>query len=130
MIAAGEPTVKRKESLHMAPQQIQWGTITLHLDDEIFRKSFSNGRSMYFDDSEYEYPHITHQMNTREAVGSVLDEDGKGGYRFDRMTFKNAIDILGYMSGPIIEESREEREERHHRFVALPETTSPTGITV
>jgi hypothetical protein len=80
----------------MAPQQLQWATITLHLDDEIFRKSFSHGRSMYFDDSEYEYPHVAHQMNTLEAVGSVLDEDGKGGYRFDRMTFKNAIDILGF----------------------------------
>lgn len=74
-------------------------------------------------------------MNTLEAVGSVLDEDGKGGYRFDRMTFKNALDILGfflsYMSGPIIEESQEEREERHHRFVAaLPEVASPTGRTL
>ena len=118
----------------MAPQQVQWGTITLYLDDETFRKSFTNGRSMYFDDSEYEYPHVAHQMNTLEAIGSVLDEDGKGSYRFDRMTFKNAIDILGfflgYMSGPIIEESREEREERHRRFVVLPEGASPTGIAL
>jgi hypothetical protein len=114
----------------MAPLQLQWATITLYLDDETFRKSFSQGRSMYFDDSEYEYPHVAHQMNTLEAVGSVLDEDGKGGYRFDRMTFKTPIDILGYMSGPIIEESREEREERHQRFVALPEVASPTGIAL
>jgi hypothetical protein len=48
------------------------------------------------DDSEYEYPHLARQMNTLEAVGSILDEDGKGGYRFDRMTFKNPIDILGF----------------------------------
>jgi hypothetical protein len=48
------------------------------------------------DDSEYEYPHVARQMNPLEAVGSVLDEDGKGGYRFDRMTFKNPIDILGF----------------------------------
>ncbi len=118
----------------MVPQQVQWGTITLSLDDETFRKSFSNGRSMSFDDSEYESPHVAHQMNTLEAVGSVLDEDGKGGYRFDRMTFKNAIDILGfflgYMSGPIIAESREEHEERHRRCVALPEVESPTGIAL
>lgn len=77
----------------MAPQQIQWGTITLYLDDATSRKSLSNRRSMYFDDSEYEYRHVARQMNTLEAVGSVLDEDGKGGYRFDRMTFKNPIDI-------------------------------------
>ena len=66
----------------MAPQQVQWGTITLYLDAETFRKSFTNGRSMYFDDSEYAYPHVAHQMNTLEAIGSVLNEDGKGSYRF------------------------------------------------
>ena len=79
----------------MAPELFQWGTITLYLDDETFRTSFTDGRSMYFEDSEYEYPHIARQMNTLEAVGSVLDEDGKGGYGFDRMTFKTPIDILG-----------------------------------
>ena len=80
----------------MAPPQVQWETITLILDNEAFRKSFTNGRSMYFDDSASEYPHVAHQMNTSDSVGSVLDEDGKGGYRFDRMTFKNPIDILGF----------------------------------
>ncbi|GCE06013.1 hypothetical protein [Dictyobacter aurantiacus] len=79
----------------MAPEQIQWRTITLHLDNETFRTSFSNGRSMYFDDSKYEYPYVAHQINTLEVVASVLDEDGKGSYRVDRMTFKNPINILG-----------------------------------
>ncbi|HYU76371.1 MAG TPA: hypothetical protein VEL31_27170, partial [Ktedonobacteraceae bacterium] len=69
----------------MAPQQIQWGTITLHLDNEMFRKAWTSGRSMYFDDSDYDFPQIAHSMSTLEAMGSVLDEDGKGGYRFDRM---------------------------------------------
>ncbi|MBA2682532.1 MAG: hypothetical protein H0U76_29580 [Ktedonobacteraceae bacterium] len=89
---------------------------------------------MYFDDSEYEHPHVVHQMNTLEAVGSVLDEDSKGGYRFDRIAFKNPIDILGfflgYMSGPILTESREECEERHKRVVVLPEEACPTGIAL
>jgi hypothetical protein len=80
----------------MAPQHVQWGTITLYLDDETFRKSFTNGRGMSFAASEYEYPHVAHPMNTLAAIGSVLDEDGKGSCRFDRMTFKNAIDILGF----------------------------------
>jgi hypothetical protein len=118
----------------MAPLQLQWAMITLYLDDETFRKSFSQGRSMYFDDSEYEYPHVAHQMNTLEAVGSVLDEDGKGGYRFDRMTFKNPIDILGfflgYMSGPLIAESAEEHEERHKRVVAVPEEATTARIAL
>jgi Transposase IS200 like len=55
-------------------------------------------------------------MSTLDAVGSVLDEDGKGGYRFDRMTFNGPFDILGfflgYRSGQIMAESPEERQER------------------
>jgi hypothetical protein len=97
----------------MAPQQGQWGTITLHMDNETFRKAFTSGRRMYFDDSEYDFPHVTSHMNTLDAVGSVLEEDGKSAYRFDRMTFKDPIDILGffleYMSGSILAESTEEQ---------------------
>jgi hypothetical protein len=80
----------------MPPQQVQWGPITLYLDDETFRKSFITGRSMDFAHSAYASTHVAHQMHTLEAIGSVLDEDGKGSYRFDRMTVKNAIDILGF----------------------------------
>src|SRR5215469_18467807 len=130
MIATGEQTVKRKESLHMASELFQWGTITLHLDHETFRKSFTQGPSMYFDESEYDFPPVASRMSTLDAVGSVLDEDGKGGYRFDRMTFKDPFDILGfflgYMSGPITAESTEEREARIKRVVVLPEVASCT----
>lgn len=118
----------------MVPQHIQWGTITLHLDNETFRKSFSSGRSMYFDDSECDTPHIAHHMSTLDAVSSVADENASGGYRFDRMVFSGPFDILGfflgYMSGPILAESREEHEERHKRVVVLPEEACPTGIAL
>jgi hypothetical protein len=80
----------------MAPQQVQWGSITLDLDNETFRKAFSQGRSMYFDDCEYDMPHVAHHMNTLDAVGSVLDEDGKGGSCFDRMAFNGPFDILEF----------------------------------
>lgn len=118
----------------MAPQQVQWGAITLHLDNETFRKAFSQGRNMYFDDSEYDFPHVAFSMNTLDAAGSVLDEDGKGGYCFDHMTFNDPFDILGfflgYMSGPVIAESQEERKARQSRIVVLPEAASPTGIAL
>ncbi len=80
----------------MAPQQVQWGTITLHPDNETFRTAFSQGRNRYVDDSEYDFPHVASSMNTRDATGSGLDEDGKGGYRFDRMAFKDPFDILAF----------------------------------
>ena len=118
----------------MAPQHIQWGTIPLHLDNETFRKSFTSGRTMYFDDSEYDIPHVAHRMNTLDAAGSVLHQAGKGGYRFDRMAFNGPFDILGfflgYMSGPIVAESTEECEERHKHVVILPEEACPTGIAL
>src|SRR5260370_42538220 len=96
---------------------IQWGNVTLDLDNETFRKALSSGRIMYFDDCEYESPHVASSMNTLDATGSVLDEDGKGGYRFDRMALPCPFDILGfflgYMSGPLMAESAEERKARH-----------------
>ncbi|HEX4205763.1 MAG TPA: hypothetical protein VHZ51_16510 [Ktedonobacteraceae bacterium] len=119
----------------MAQEHIQRGTITLDLDDEAFHKAFTHRRRMYADDCEYERPQVAHRMNTLDAVESVCDEDGKGGYCFDRVVFHSPLDILGfflgYMSGPIMAESQEEREERASRVVMLPEsqTASPTGIS-
>jgi hypothetical protein len=83
----------------MAPPPVQWGTITLDLDNETFRKAFSQGRSMYFDDCEYDIAHIAHHRNPLDAVGSVLDEDGKGSNRFDRMAFNGPFDTLGFAPG-------------------------------
>jgi hypothetical protein len=50
------------------------------------------------------------------------------------MAFNGTLDILGffmgYMSGPIIEESSEERKERERRIITLPEEACPTGIAL
>ncbi|MGB8347730.1 MAG: hypothetical protein WCD86_22800 [Ktedonobacteraceae bacterium] len=75
----------------MAPKLFPWGTIILHLDNETFRKAFTQGRRMYFDDSEYDFSHIVSHMSTHDAVGSVLDEDGKGGYCFDQMASHRSV---------------------------------------
>ena len=80
---------------------------------------------MYFDDCEYESPHGASSMNTLDAVGSVLDEAGKGGYRFDRLALPGPFAILGfflgYMSGPILAKGAQERENRRKHVVELPE---------
>ena len=89
---------------------------------------------MYFDDNEYDFPQIASRMNIREAMGSVLDEDGKGSSRFDRMAFKDPFDILGfllgYLSGQILAESPQEQQERMKRMVVLPEEACTTGIAL
>jgi hypothetical protein len=101
---------------------------------QISEQASTSGRSLYFDDSEYGFPKIAHRMSTLDAAGSVLDEDGKGGYYFDRMTFTDMFDILGfflgYMSGPTITESAEEREERQSRILTLPERAGRAGIAL
>jgi hypothetical protein len=118
----------------MALQQLQSGTITLDLDNETFRKAFSQGRSRYFDDTEYDIPHVASRMNTLDAVGSGLDEDGKGGYRFDRMAFNGPFDILGFflgdMSGPILAEGPEEQQERMKRVIVLPQEACTARIAL
>jgi len=52
----------------------------------------------------------------------------EGGYRFDRMALPGSFDILGfflgYMSGPIMQESQEEKA-RHCDVVQLPEKSAP-----
>jgi hypothetical protein len=89
---------------------------------------------MYFDDSECDFPKIAHRMSTIDAVWSVLDEDGKGKYCFDRMMFTDPFDILGfflgYMSGSIRASSREEREERAHSRCDLPELANRGRIAL
>lgn len=80
----------------MAPQHVQWGTITLHLDNETFQQAFTQGWRMYVDDSEYDFPHLASGMNTLDAVGSVLDEDGKGGYCL--MTWPSKLPLTSWAS--------------------------------
>lgn len=88
---------------------------------------------MYFDDGEYDFPHVTSRMYTLDAVGSVLDEDGKGGYRFDRLVFTGPFDILGfflgYMSGPVTAENADEREDRRKRCAVVPEAAHSASIS-
>jgi hypothetical protein len=99
-----------------------------------FAKPLAVDAACMRDDCEYESPHVASCMNTLDATGSVLDEDGKGGYCFDRMALPGPFDILGfflgYMSGPIIEESVEEREARHNHTVILLEEASTVGIAL
>jgi hypothetical protein len=46
-------------------------------------------------------------MNTLDAAGSGLAEDGKGGYRFDRLAFKDPFDILAF--APSLQERSSDR---------------------
>jgi hypothetical protein len=78
------PFSQERSACHMAPQHVQWGTITLHPDNETFRTAFSQGRNMSVDDSEDDFPHVASSMNT-------LDAAGMGGYLFDILGFAPSL---------------------------------------
>lgn len=77
---------------------IQWGNVTLDQTMRRFAKPLAVDAACMRDDCEYESPHVASCMNTLDATGSVLDEGGKGGYRFDRMALPGPFDILSWAS--------------------------------
>ena len=74
----------------MAPQQIQWGTITLHLDNEAFRKGFLAARAWYFADMygeegrNPEEPQHAVELNVEEVLRLVVMLDDQGRYHARR----------------------------------------------
>lgn len=70
---------------------------------------------------------ITHPVSIH---GSFRGESQFMGYLLDSEPFRliSWAARLRYLSGPIIAESREEREERNIRVVVLPEPASRNGI--
>ena len=99
-------------------QHIQWGTLTFALDNEKFQHAYQMGREHYFDTCKEE-PRQAHAMTVRQVMGLVAIPDGKGGYQFDDDPNKAEEIIgftLGYMGGPWIPETPEERSQREHRY--------------
>ena len=72
-----QQTYQHRAAYNRSIAMLQRGRV---LNNETFPKAFTQGQRMYFDDSEYDFPHVASRMNTLDAVCSVLDEDGKGGY--------------------------------------------------
>ncbi len=99
-------------------QQVQWGTLTITLDTHRFERAYTMGREHYFDTIKDE-PHSIHAMTVHQVMRLVAIPDGKGGYQFD----DNPNDVegilgftLGYMSGPMLPETAEERDARVERY--------------
>ena len=91
----------------MAPQQVQWGTITLILDNEAFRRGFLSARQWYFQDMygedgrPPEEPQHAAQLTTEEVLRLVIMPDDQGRYHFDEMGYENLPEYLGYLGGPL-----------------------------
>jgi len=98
--------------LHIAPIPcIQWGTITLHLDNETFRNGFLAARQWYFADIYGEdgrtpqEPQHAVQLTAEEVLRLVVMPDEQGRYHFDEMGSENLPeylgDLVGYLAGPL-----------------------------
>jgi hypothetical protein len=130
MIAIGEPFVKRKESLHMAPAPcVQWGTITLILDNEAFRKGFLAAREWYFadiygeDGRKPEEPQRATQLTSETALRLIVQPDSQGRYHFDEMGMDHLPEYLGYLVGAPFWPTCPRRSR------ALPQRASPTRMS-
>lgn len=89
----------------MAPQHVQWGTITLHLDNEAFRKGFLAARQWYFADIYGEdgrapqEPQHAVELTSEEVLRLVVMPDEQGRYHFDEMGIDHLPEYLGYLVG-------------------------------
>jgi hypothetical protein len=90
----------------MAPVTcVRWGTITLHLDNEAFRRGFLSVRQWYFQDiygeegRKPEEPQHAVALTSEEVLRLVVMPDEQGHYHFDEMGYENLPEYLGYLVG-------------------------------
>lgn len=86
-------------------QQVQWGNVTLTLDNEAFRKEFLAARQWYFadiygeDGRAPEEPQHAVSLTSEEVLRLVVMPDEQGRYHFDEMGYENLPEYLGYLVG-------------------------------
>ncbi len=86
-------------------QQVQWGTTTLILDSEAFRRGFLAARRWYFEDiygkdsRHPEEPQRALSLTSEEVLRLVVMPDEQGRYHFDEMGNDNLPEYLGYLVG-------------------------------
>ena len=111
----------------MAPLQIQWGSITLILDNEAFRKGFLAAHHWYFADiygedgrAPQEPQHAT-TLTGEEVLRLVVMPDEQGRYHFDEMGNENLPEYLGYLVGYLAGPLAPDEAERYRKEQAQQE---------
>jgi hypothetical protein len=97
-----------RRACRRAPQQVQWGIITLILDNEVFRRGFLSGRQWYFQEDIYgedgrppEEPQYAAQLTAEEALRLIDQPDEQGRYHFHEMGMEHLPEYPGYLGGPL-----------------------------
>jgi len=111
----------------MAPEHVQWGSITLHLDNEAFRRGFLSARQWYFADvygedgrAPQEPLHAT-ALTAEEVPRLVVWHDDQGRYHFDEMGSENLPEYLGYLVGHLAGPLAPDETERYRKAQAQQE---------
>ena len=107
----------------MAPQQVQWGTITLHLDNEAFRKGFLDARRWYFLDiygekeRAPEEPARATTLHSKDVLRLIAVPDEQGRYHLGVEAREDVAEYLGslvgYLGGPLApDEAKQHRKKQ------------------
>ncbi len=118
----------------MAPQQIRWRTVILHLDQQEFQEGYEQGRMYFFDEFGESDPEpstdLQDWLQVCDIASTVFCGDCNAGQRlrFDKDDLSHPLRLLGtivgYMSGPLHPETMAEQAERLKDVVVWHETTS------
>jgi hypothetical protein len=104
------------------PTSVPWGTVTLILDNEEFRRGSLAARRWYFEDiygkdsRGPEEPQRATRLSSEEVLRLVVMPDQQARYHFDEMGRENLPEYLGYPGGPL------EPQEAEHETEPLPMT--------
>jgi hypothetical protein len=101
-------------------QQVKWGSITLHLDNDAFQKGFLDGRRWYFQDiygeegRPPEEPQRATSLTSEDVLRIVAVPDEQGRYHLGADEREDAAEYLGYLvgylAGPLFP-----KEAKHYR---------------
>ena len=107
----------------MAPQQVQWGMLTLHLDNEAFCKGFLDARRGYFADlcgergRPPEEPQHAVPLESSDVLRLIAVPDEQGRYHLGADGGEDVAEclgyLLGYLGGPLAPQEAERYRKEH-----------------
>ncbi len=109
--------------MQMVSSPIQWGNMTLVLDQRAFEEGYAHGRQYYFEDAWEEQTRegMKEALASSHLLGLIAVHDERGFYQIDdgrnKSAFPNGVDellgvLVGYLSGLLHPETHQERTKR------------------
>ncbi|HEU5230764.1 MAG TPA: hypothetical protein VFU49_23280 [Ktedonobacteraceae bacterium] len=116
----------------MVSSPLQWGNITLVLDQQAFEEGYTHGREYYFEDAweEQRKDGTRELLTSSHLLGLIAMRDEHGRYQLDdgcdKSDFLNGVEellgvLVGYLSGSLHPETQEERAKRLSVCVLIEE---------